>query len=106
MGEDERGEAAPRVAVSYWCVNGHETRPSFVDDLQTIVPEAWDCPRCGLPAGPDPLAPPSPPRNEPYKTHLAYVKERRSEAEGDQILAEALESLRERRRALPVTRKK
>jgi hypothetical protein len=31
---------------------------------------------------------------EPYKTHLAYVKERRSDADGDAILAEALERLR------------
>jgi hypothetical protein len=31
---------------------------------------------------------------EPYKTHLAYVKERRSAEEGEAILAEALERLR------------
>jgi hypothetical protein len=27
---------------------------------------------------------------EPYKTHLAYVKERRSDADGEAILDEAL----------------
>jgi hypothetical protein len=32
---------------------------------------------------------------EPYKTHLAYVKERRSDVDGDAILAEALERMRE-----------
>ena len=26
MGEAERGEAAPRVWVSFWCSNAHETR--------------------------------------------------------------------------------
>jgi hypothetical protein len=31
---------------------------------------------------------------EPYKTHLAYVKERRSDADGEAILAEALQRLR------------
>ena len=36
-------------------------------------------------------------RNEPYKTHLAYVKERRSDADGDAILEEALARLRARR---------
>ena len=41
--------------------------------------------------------PPSPPRTEPYKTHLAYVKERRSDDEAEQILTEALETLRARR---------
>jgi hypothetical protein len=97
MGEDERGESAPRVTVSYWCCNGHETRPSFVDDPNTLIPATWDCPRCGMPAGPDPLAPPGAPRNEPYKTHLAYVKERRSDDDGATILAEALAELRGRR---------
>ncbi|MEU6742938.1 RNA polymerase-binding protein RbpA [Streptosporangium sandarakinum] len=92
MGEAERGEAAPRVRVPFWCANMHETRPSFASDA--AIPEFWDCPRCGLPAGQDESNPPAPPRNEPYKTHLAYVKERRSDKDGAQILAEALERLR------------
>jgi hypothetical protein len=33
-------------------------------------------------------------KNEPYKTHLAYVKERRSATEGAAILEEALKKLR------------
>jgi hypothetical protein len=94
-GESERGETAPRVRVSYWCSNGHETKPSFASDAEH--PENWDCPRCGLPAGPNHESPPAPPRNEPYKTHLAYVKERRSDADGAAILEEALARLRARR---------
>ena len=58
------------------------------------MPETWDCPRCGFPAGRDQTNPPGPPRSEPYKTHLAYVKERRSDSDGAAILAEALERLR------------
>lgn len=34
---------------------------------------------------------------EPYKTHLAYVKERRSDEEAAEILDEALALIRERR---------
>jgi transcription initiation factor IIE alpha subunit len=94
MGEAERGDAAPRRRVSYWCANRHETRPSFALDAQ--VPESWDCPRCGLPASRDSSNPPPPPKNEPYKTHLAYVKERRTDEEAQQILEEALQQLRER----------
>jgi hypothetical protein len=97
MGEAERGESAPRITVSFWCANGHETRPSFIDDPNTTVPALWDCPRCGLPAGPDPNNPPAPPRNEPYKTHLAYVKERRTDEDGAKLLEEALSNLRARR---------
>jgi hypothetical protein len=43
------------------------------------------------------LNPPPPPRIEPYKTHLAYVKERRSDQEAADILTEALQALRDRR---------
>ena len=99
MGEAERGEAAPRVRVTYWCANGHETHPSFAKEPEIVIPETWDCPRCGQPAGQDREAPPQAPRNEPYKTHLAYVKERRSDAEAAQILEEAVTSLRARRAA-------
>jgi hypothetical protein len=45
----------------------------------------------------DPMAPPEPSRNEPYKTHLAYVKERRTPKDGAQLLDEALASLRRSR---------
>jgi hypothetical protein len=94
MGEAERGDTAPRFWISYWCANGHETRPSFAEDANVQVPETWDCPRCGFPAGQDQANPPAPPRTEPYKTHLAYVRERRTESDGEAILAEALDKLR------------
>lgn len=94
MGEAERGDSAPRVHVSYWCSNDHESRPSFARDHGLQVPETWDCPRCGLPAGRDRHNPPLPPRTEPYKTHLAYVKERRSDIDGAELLENALQVLR------------
>src|SRR3982750_4839671 len=49
MGEAERGETAPRNRIPFWCANQHETRVAFASDAD--VPEFWDCPRCGLPAG-------------------------------------------------------
>jgi len=91
MGEAERGDAAPRHRVAFYCANGHETRPSFA--TEAAVPAEWDCPRCGLPAGRDKENPPAAPKIEPYKTHLAYVKERRSDADGEAILNEALAKL-------------
>lgn len=96
MGESIRGEAAPRVSVTYWCANGHETVADFAAEVADAVPDQWDCPRCGLPGGRDRENPPAPPRTEVYKTHLAYVKERRSETDGQALLDEALEALRER----------
>jgi hypothetical protein len=91
-GEAARGGTAPRVWVSFWCARKHETRPGFSADA--AIPETWECPRCGNPAGRDEQNPPATPRAEPYKTHLAYVKERRSTADGEAILAEALARLR------------
>ena len=91
MGEAERGETAPRRRISFFCANGHETRPTFA--LDAAEPETWECPRCGLPAGRDRLNPPAAPRTEPYKTHLAYVRERRSDSDGNAILDEALSKL-------------
>jgi hypothetical protein len=91
----ERSESVARRAVGYWCANGHHTKHSFAADVS--VPAMWDCPRCGLPAGQDQQNPPARPQAEPYKTHLAYVKERRSQADGEAILAEAMQRLRARR---------
>ena len=96
MGEAERGDTAPRRRVVYFCAHRHESVVTFAVDAQ--VPDSWDCPRCGLPASLDSDNPPPPPKIEPYKTHLAYVKERRSDKEAAAILDEAIATLQERRK--------
>ena len=92
MGESERGTGAARVSVSYWCEVGHATRLWFADTAD--VPTLWECSVCGLPAGLDCDNPPVQAPVAPYKTHLQYVRERRSEAEAEILLAEALARLR------------
>ena len=94
LGESERGQSVAKLRVSFWCADGHESRIAFAQEVET-TPELWDCPKCGLPAGTDQKNPPRPIKNEPYKTHLAYVKERRSDEEGSAIMQEALDKLRE-----------
>jgi hypothetical protein len=96
MGEAERGDAAPRQRVGYFCAHRHQSVITFAAEAQ--VPDSWDCPRCGLPASLDSDNPPPPPKTEPYKTHLAYVKERRSDEEAADILDEAIQTLRDRRK--------
>ena len=91
----ERCEPAPRRPVTYWCAAGHDIEILLAADA--APPPTWDCPRCGQPAGTDRQNPPGRSRAEPYKSHLAYVKERRSDADGEAILAEALAALRRRR---------
>ena len=97
MGEAERGDAAPRQTVTYFCAREHRSVVPFSTEAQ--VPDSWDCPKCGLPASMDSDNPPPAPKIEPYKTHLAYVKERRSDAEAKDILNEAIQTLRARRKS-------
>lgn len=97
MGEAERGDAAPSQTVEYFCINAHETTLNFA--VQAELPATWDCPRCGMPASGDRENPPTAPHVAPYKTHLAYVKERRTDTEAAEILTEALKMLRDRRKS-------
>ena len=98
MGEQDRGYHADRIQVSYWDELGNETVRNFAANLpDEEIPEIIDSPQTGLPAGRDKDNPPQLAKTEPYKTHLAYVKERRSDDEAAQLLDEALEQLRSRR---------
>lgn len=91
-GESERGDLAERAAVTFWCATGHVTRPQFA--ASAPIPDVWECHRCGQPAGRDQDNPPPALTVEPYKTHLAYLRERRSDADAETLLAEALARLR------------
>ncbi len=91
----QREDSVDRRMLDFFCARGHATRLAFAVDAD--IPDTWDCPRCGLPAGLDQQAPPEIPRTEPFKSHLAYVKERRTEADGEALLAEALARVAGRR---------
>jgi hypothetical protein len=98
MGEQDRGFKAERIVRNYYCINGHTQSPMFAANVdEADIPETIDCPNCGLPAGQDKDNPPVVAKHEPYKTHLAYVKERRSDEEAEQLLEEAVAAVRERR---------
>lgn len=98
MGEQDRGFKAERITVSYYCSAGHEYSPQYAANVDAAeIPELLDCPSCGLPAGQDKANPPIVHKHEPYKTHLAYVKERRTAAEAKELLEEAVAAVRERR---------
>ncbi len=98
MGEQDRGFKAERITVSYYCSAGHEYSPQYAANVEAAeIPELIDCPSCGLPAGQDKANPPIVQKHEPYKTHLAYVKERRTADEAKELLEEAVAAVRERR---------
>ena len=93
MGEAERGEAAPRVRVSFYCCNGHETVPSFANDAP--VPDTWDCPRCGVPAGRDETSPPVAAARRAVQDAPGVREGAPQRGDGAAILAEALDRLRQ-----------
>ena len=98
MGEQYRGFKSERVQRSYYCVNGHVQEPMFAAHIDpSEIPDMIDCPNCGMPAGQDKKNPPEIAKHEPYKTHLAYVKERRTPDEAKALLDEAVATIRDRR---------
>ncbi len=95
---DGAGAGQPRLRVSYVCAKGHETSLVFARLPEEQIPGVWDCRHCGCTASRDAAkfglddVP-----GEGFKTHLEYVKERRSSQDAEDVLAGALERLRARR---------
>ena len=94
---DSSPRPLPRIRVSYWCAKGHETQPVFLKMPEDQIPRTWDCRRCGGAASRDGRAAEADdPFDDGYKSHLEYVKERRSGQDAEDVLAGALEKLRAR----------
>jgi len=84
-----RGFPVARVVVIYHCANEHQTVVPFI--WTASPPPQWECRVCWQPAGTDPLDPPPPiARDRGEKSHLDRVRERRTQAEGDRLIAESL----------------
>src|ERR1700759_2059411 len=81
-----RGFAVARVVVLYHCANKHQTLVPFIWTL--TPPPQWECRVCSQPAGPDPPDPVS--RYKGEKTHMERVRDRRTQVEGERLMAESL----------------
>ncbi|GGO61080.1 RNA polymerase-binding protein RbpA [Microbacterium nanhaiense] len=98
MGEEDHGHHAERMVVTYWDADGNEIVRYYAADVpDDEIPEVIDHPQSGLPAGRDRENPPVLEKPQAYKSHLEYVKERRTEEEAESLLEEALTKLREKR---------
>jgi hypothetical protein len=93
---EDHGKPLPRIRVSYWCAKGHETTPVFLKLPEDQIPLVWDCRRCGGPASREGQEAAAEVLDDAYKSHLEYVKERRSDHDAEGVLAGALEKLRAR----------
>ena len=93
---DRGGALADRREVVYWCASGHVSAPQIAADVE--APEQWECNTCGEPASRSTMAPPpAAPRSAFHKTPYEFLMMRRTEEEGEALLAEALSDLRNRR---------
>src|SRR5215218_152343 len=93
----EHGNSLPRIRISYWCAKGHKTQLVFVKLPEDQIPAVWDCRRCGVAAARDGVAPADADiLDDGYKSHLEYLKERRSSQDAEDLLAGAVEKLRAR----------
>lgn len=89
-----------KALIEYFCARGHITRVPFSATALFSVPEKWQCEVCfenatrtppGVtPVGDEPVSPPNPDATR----HIDEVNARRSAAQREQILNEALERLR------------
>ncbi|MET1086212.1 MAG: RNA polymerase-binding protein RbpA [Arthrobacter sp.] len=94
---EDQGSSPPRIRISYWCAKGHETQLVFLKLPEDQIPAVWDCRRCGTAAAREGVAPADVEAlDDGYKSHLEYVKERRSSQDAEELLAGALEKLRAR----------
>jgi hypothetical protein len=103
-GETEARELAPRQEVTYHCDRGCDFTRVYAEGI--TPPPAVDC-RCGgtgrLPEAPEDAQPGTPGyttnekcgHQKDARTPFDRVRERRTEAELEQILAEELERVRE-----------
>jgi hypothetical protein len=84
-----RGTTVVKVVVPYYCASGHRTTVPFI--WTVTPPPQWECRVCSQPAGTDPVDPPLRAAGQPgEKTHLGRVRDRRTQAEGDALMAESL----------------
>jgi hypothetical protein len=91
--EGETGvEFAPRRTLGFDCTVGHHFGIVFAEEAD--MPATWDCPRCGEPATRSDGFSADAKDVKPVRTHWDMLRERRSIAELEELLAERLTLLR------------
>jgi hypothetical protein len=94
---DRGGPLSDRQSVAYWCRSAHVTRAVLAADAEP--PPEWSCGTCGEPAAPSADGP-GPAVRQPvfFRTPYEFLMMRRTEKEGEKLLAEAMAELSARRR--------
>lgn len=91
--EDETGvEFAARREVGFDCLRQHHFTLTFAAEAD--LPTAWECPRCGAESLRSDGVRAEAKEEKPARTHWDMLRERRSIAELEDLLAERLDLLR------------
>lgn len=92
---DRNTDLAPRRCAAYLCLRGHTFTVPFADDAD--VPSTWECRLDGTTANLTGGEEPDARKARPQRTHWDMLLERRTVADLEEVLAERLEHLRDRR---------
>ena len=90
---DRGAEPVARRVANYWCSADHRTSVVFAADIES--PVDWECHVCGGPSSMERGTAITPPRPRFFpRTPYEFLMMRRTEADGERILAEALTAMR------------
>ena len=89
---DRNTDLAPRQDVAFDCPNGHHFSVPFAAEAE--LPATWECRVCGAVALAATGESPSPKKVKPPRSHWDMLRERRSIADLEQVLAERLALIR------------
>ena len=86
---DRNTDLAPRQTADYDCPKGHHFAVPLAAEAD--VPDSWECRFCGTTATRVGAEAPEPKKVKPARTHMDMLRERRSTADLEEVLREALE---------------
>jgi RNA polymerase-binding protein len=89
---DRNTDLAPRQEIPFDCPKGHHFTVPFAAEAE--VPATWECRVCGTTAFTVAGDQPSPKKTKPPRSHWDMLRERRSIADLEQVLAERLALIR------------
>ena len=89
---DRNTDLAPRQEIAFDCPKGQHFTVPFAAEAE--VPATWECRVCGTIAFTAAGDQPSPKKTKPPRSHWDMLRERRSIADLEQVLAERLALIR------------
>jgi RNA polymerase-binding protein len=92
---DRNTDLAPRREVAFDCPKGHHFTVPFAAEAE--IPATWECRICGATAFTAAVDLPAQKKAKPPRSHWDMLMERRTLADLEEVLAERLAVIRERR---------